>query len=327
MIAGINKIARKVLEKTEEPAVRLLLFRDVLGFSVEDSRVRAALKEISRSVHVQILKKEQRRDGGWGAFHTKPYKCRAGYYSTETAVERAVALGLDGSHPVLNKALQYILRLMDGSLSFPDYEEKNNRWSVGKRLFLAATLARIDPDNAALNRDRKLWRDIAIRAFKSGKYSPGHEAEAHLKLTGATVEGSYLVIGNRYVLNILARRQGLIPSKIEKAFFEWLWRRPEGVGYLNVPMFSNPAYLSAGQFDRWLTSFELMLRAFPTASESACKAVDWILQQADREGLWDFGGRSSGSVYFPLSGSWRRIIDRRIDWTTRILLLLRSLKS
>jgi hypothetical protein len=119
----------------------------------------------------QIL--EQWADGSWGAFHSRNTRLKQKIVTTEAGVERALALGLDAAHPILEKTTNYLLRVMNGEIPFPDRHEKNDRWKTGMRLFLASTLALIHPNHPVLDQDRKLWVSIAELTFQSGKYDKG----------------------------------------------------------------------------------------------------------------------------------------------------------
>jgi hypothetical protein len=212
---------------------------------------------------------------------------------------------------------------MQGDADFPDREEKNDRWQTGKRLFLASTLSRIDPDHPALHRDRQLWHEIAERAFRSGRYRQRDEIEAHAELTGATVKDSYLVLGGKYQLNLLGSAPGLLSGELEKALLRWLWDRPEGIGYLGVPLMRTPPP-KPGPVERWLGSLELVSRLFPAWTQFGQPVMEWLWDQRGEAGEWDLGPRARSSATLPLSDHWRSRRNRQHDWTTRVLLLLRQ---
>ncbi|MEW5721380.1 MAG: hypothetical protein AB1817_22325, partial [Chloroflexota bacterium] len=208
---ALEKIATSVLAQNPSPVVRYRLLRDVLRRPRGNSELEQARANLDASRCVCELADEQRDDGGWNAFHSRGTKLKQKIASTEVGVERALALGLDASHPILQKARAYIVNVMTGAIRFPDYHEKNDRWETGMRLFLASTLSLIQPDHPLLDADRKLWRAIAARTFQSGKYRAEDEIRAHAELTGATVKDSYLVLNNRYALNLLGSLPGLLP--------------------------------------------------------------------------------------------------------------------
>ena len=51
----------------------------------------------------------------------------------------------------------------------------------------------------------------------------------------------------------------------------------------------------------------------------------WRLR--DDDGLWDLGRRGSTSTWFPLADFWRKPLNRRLDWSTRVLVLLSKLSG
>jgi hypothetical protein len=321
-LTTIEHIAHSILEQEPGEVVRFRLLRDVLRTPVTDPELREAREGLDRSHHVQILAGEQREDGGWGPFHSRSTKLKQRIISTEVGVERALALGLDRSHPILHRAADYIISVMEGEIPFPDYHEKNDRWTTGMRMFLASTLSLIVPDHPLLDKNRKLWVKIVRIAFQSGWYDENDEIQAHAELTGATVKDSYLVLNGRYQLNILGSVPGLLPDWLERALLEWLWQREDGIGYLEAPLGCPPPQ-RAGDFGRWMTSLELLSRLFPRWVFRAEEAIDWLWNERDDSGLWDFGSRASTSTTLPLSNSWHRRENRVFDWTTRVLVLLR----
>ena len=324
-IIKLSEIIQKceaLLELNPSPAAKLRLLRDIIQISPRNPELQSTIADINHSKQVRILLDEQKEDGGWGAFHSRSTTSKAKIASTESGVERAINLGLDKNHEGLIKVKNYLLSVMVGSIQFPDYFEKNDRWETGMRLFLSSTLSLIDPDNEDLNKDRNLWREIAIRTFKSGDYSEMDEIEAHRELTGTSVKESYLKINNRYSLNILGSKKKLLPSKIEQALMNWLGSIEEGIGYLEMPLSAKPPLNNPGQVDRWFTSLELISRSKFHPPPYFIEQLMWIWKQQDSDGLWDFGSRSASSTFHPLADNWRIKKNRKIDWSVRVLLLL-----
>lgn len=297
--------------------------RDVLKLSPDSPELKEAHENLKHSRCIQELAAEQWFDGSWGVFHSRSTRLIQKIPSTEVGVERARALGLDGSHPILQKVASYILNIMQGNIPFSDYPEKNDRWQTGVRLFLASTLSLIHPDHSVLEPDRWLWCEIATRTFQSGQYLEEDEINAHAMLTGATVKDSYLVIGNRYQLNILGSIQGTLSRELEMELLRWLWSRRQGIGYLEVPLYSPPPH-KPGIVDRWLASLEMLARLFPSWVQFAQPSIDWIWAQRNTQGYWDFGPKPSSMAHLPLSDTWKERDNRQIDWTTRVLILLRQ---
>jgi hypothetical protein len=323
MIDDVETTAAKILDQAPGIVVRYRLLRDVLKRGPDCPELRQAKDDLKHSLHVQELDREQWKDGGWGAFHSRSTRRKQKIPSTEVGVERALSLGLDASHPILQKALAYILSIMQGDITFPDYHEKNDRWQTGMRLFLASTLSLIHPHHSTLNDDRELWHEIAKRTFQSGKYSEQDEIDAHAELTGATVKDSYLVLNSRYQLNVLGSTPGMLSEELETTLLRWLWTRPAGIGYLEIPL-NQPPPTKPGPFDRWLASLEMLARLFPTWVRLAQPSIEWLEQQRDEHGYWDFGPRPSSVSFLLLLDNWRNRQDRLFDWTTRVLVLLKK---
>ncbi|OGO17488.1 MAG: hypothetical protein A2Z14_17230 [Chloroflexi bacterium RBG_16_48_8] len=323
MIDVIEETSLKILEQTTGVVVRYCLLRYVLKKAPDCPEVQQAKDNLKHSRCIQELEKEQWADGGWGAFHSRSTLLKQKIPSTEVGVERALALGLDASHPILQKASAYILDIMRGKIAFPDYYEKNDRWQTGMRLFLTSALSLISPDHPDLNSDRELWHEIARRTFQSGRYRQEDEIKAHNDLTGATIKDSYLVLSSRYQLNILGSIPGMLSEELEAALLQWLWEKPDGIGYLEIPL-NQPPPTKPGPFDRWLTSLEMLSRLFPTWVRFARSSIEWLWKQRDEQGYWDFGSRPSSIAFMPLSDHWRERQNRLYDWTIRILILLRK---
>lgn len=319
----MEEIAVRILEERPGPVVQYRLLRDVLKVSRNSTRLKRAKDNLQYSQSIGELAAEQRPDGGWGAFHSRDTESKQRVPTTEVGVERALSLGLDASHPILQQVLFYIVSIMQGDIGFPDNYEKNNRWKTGMRMFLAATLSRIHPTHPILDRDRRLWHEIAIRTLQSGAYNARDEVNAHLELTGAYVKDSYLVLNHRYQLNILGSIPRTISEELETALLQWLWEKLDGIGYLGVPLYEAPSAKPAS-VDNWFTSLEMMSRLFPTWVNFAKPSIEWLWKQRNGEGFWDFGPRPRGKVFLPLSDNWRRRKNRMWDWSTRVLLLLKS---
>ncbi len=83
---------------------------------------------------------------------------------------------------------------------------------------------------------------------------------------------------------------------------------------------------SWGRLERWFLSQEL-LAGYPSWRVLAAGMMQWLCEARRPNGMWDFGSRVSNTLVLPMSESWRRRGARQNDWTTRVLLLLRSFYS
>lgn len=319
---AIQGTARRILQEDPDPVVRFRILRDVLNVPADTDALRNARREMLRSRWILELENEQREDGSWGRFHSA-MKTKGRIGTTEAAVERGLAVGLEASDPILRATTNYLSRVLNGLIDFPDPPERNNRWGTGKQLFAAATLARIHPTLPILDRTWELWATIARHTFASDRYDQEAEVRAHQMLTGASVKDSYLVLNNRYQLALLGSRAARLSRTLEHALVDWVWHKDDGVGYLKIPLSNPPLRPTPGMLDRLFTSLEL-LSYFPSWRRYAETLVRWLWTRRDDEGFWDFGPRASMSVYFPLSESWRGKRGRQHDWSTRVLALVRN---
>ena len=320
----IEEIAKKVLQENPNKVVRYLLLRDVVREPIESQKLIEAELALSDSLCIKELEKEQRDDGSWGAFHSRSVKGKEKIPSTEVGVERALTLGLDSSHPILRRAGDYIINILEGRIPFPDYHEKNDRWKTGMNLFLCSTLSLIHPEHPILDATRKLWLQIAQRTFSFGSYNENDEIAAHKELTGATVKDSYLVLNSRYHVILLGSEERYLPKTLENLYIKWIWNLKEGIGYLEIPLFKIPPIDKPGLLDRWFVSHELLSRFYPRIwSNLVHNDIKWLWNNQNKELFWNFGSRASTQHYFPLSDSWRYKNNKQFDWTARVLILLR----
>lgn len=317
----IQETAGKIILQNPGPVVRMRLLRDVLHLPFESEEVQQAREELEKSRWVQLIEKEQWPDGSWGRLHSQDSCTMQKIPTTEYGVERALALGLDADHPVLQNTLRYLVELLTGKIECRDRAEVNDRWATGVQLFTGSTLSRIKADDAILDDVWQLWVDIARRTFESGTYNPEAEIYAHHELTGASVKNSYLVISNRYALNLLSSRPVALPCDLEADLLKWLWHKEDGIGYLEESIFRQPTRQKPGRLERWFSSLEL-LSCFPSWGNLAGETIQWLWEERTSEGLWDFGQRVSSCVVLPSSDSWRSKTTRKLDWSTRILVLL-----
>jgi len=338
----IKEVAENILTNTPDPVVKLRLLRDVLRRPLDSTEVIQAKTNLSKSRWVHELESEQWSDGSWGRFHTMDTNKKQKIATTENGVSRALALGLDASHPILRKAAAYITCILEGTSKWRDRQEVSwgQSWvDSGVRLISAATLAQIQPDLPILDGVWDLWHTIIRRAFPSGKYNREQEIQAQLDLLGIRIISKYareqikrgraLRAFSKYHIALLSSRADRLPHQLEKAYVTMIWNLDNGISYLEVPLTISPARLLSrhpSRFDAWLSSIEL-LTPFASWRELARDSIGWLWEQRNEKGFWDFGPRKSLSTYFPMSESWRKKKAREFDWTTRILTLLRKYYS
>ncbi|MBI4878074.1 MAG: hypothetical protein HY812_00220 [Planctomycetes bacterium] len=317
----LARTAERLLRQDPDPVVRLRLLRDVLRLAPGDPLLVRARSAAASSRWVALLRRQQRPDGSFGRLHSAGTRSTGRVSTTETGVQRALALGLHPRHPVLERAAQHLAALLRGTARFPDPPEKNDRWATGSRLFAAATLALIRPDARTVREAAAPWREILKRTFASSRYDAGAEIRAHRELTGASVAGSYLTLDSAYHLRLIGARAADVPITLQRAWLRWLWERPGGIRYLSAPLPPRGALPGPGAWDRWLSSLEL-LTPFAAARPLLAPALSWLCAFQDAAGSWDLGAAPPRSTALPLSSTRWTATVRRQDWTARVLCLL-----
>jgi len=334
LVPCLSRAEHRLRAADLDPVVRLLLLRDVLALPEASPELKDARASASTSVHVRRLQAAQLPDGSWGPFHSMRSAQRARVPTTEAGVTRALALGLEDTHPVLRRAGDYIERILANAEPFPDRAEVNARWPIGTTLFAAGTLARFRPASALLAEPRSYWTEVATATFASGRHDPEAELACHRSLSGLNIrELRYLELGNAYALALLGSCPGLMAENVERAYCRWLWTRcvpHPGPGYLQVDLDHLPPPHKPGLWDRWLAAQQLMA-SLPTWARLADSVLGELVAVVRSDGLWDFGPRPPGSPRLPLSESWRTKGVRAHDWTVRVLglaaRLIRSVAS
>lgn len=317
-VRDIAEQGERLLTLDPDPAPRLRILRDILNRPGDDADLAAARSGVLDSRWMTEISEEQREHGGWSRFHSMDSRSSSRIRTTEQAVARCLDVGLSTRDPVLQETVGYLEKLLGGEVPFPDPAEKNDRWPVGRELFIGSTLADIEPDNPQLEPIYARWLEIAERTFSSGRYSAEDELEAHLALTGArTMRNSYLVLDNKYAVSLLGHVQARLSGATERAFVAWLLSLP-GLRYIGVPARRPPASLAGRAAGGWVRTHQILsqFRSWPRM------AADEMIELAalrDEEGLWDLGPGSR----LQISESWRRRSSRKIDSSVFALVLLK----
>jgi hypothetical protein len=269
---------------------------------------------------VRELEAAQEPNGIWGRFHSQDSRLKRRFPTTENAVWRALALGLDKESDILKRAAGYMVRYLQGLEEWTDPPEKHEGWPVNIRFVTAGTLARIDRFHPQLDEFWRLWAEIAGRVFCSGQFDAEAERQAHRDLNGIVTKNKYLKLWMMYPLILLSSTQNKLPPDLEGALLDWIWHREEGIYYMyGGPLDRFPA-IGSKQFPGWLETVDVLSNF--AGWRSVCRAaIDWIWEQ-QRDGGRDFGPFTL--PYFPLSESWRKPFNRQIDCTTYVLIMLRK---
>jgi hypothetical protein len=311
----IHRSARALLEANPNGIVAYRLLREVLRVPADDSELVRAKNAALNGGLVHQLEQAQLPDGSWGRFHSQDTKKKTVFRTTEEAIDRAFALGIEPNEGVLARVRQYTLELLCGDADLTDWTEKNEAFPLLIKYIVAGRLAQIDPTSKILESFWTYMADIANQAFSSGNYRLDDEENAYLQLFGIHVPGGFLE--SQHALWILSSRN--LPKQLDQALVKWIWGKSDGMRYLRASLPEPKTYRIA----YWLRSMNIISR-FDSWQEVSTDTLNHLWGLRDEEGRWDFGSKIARSVDFPLSETWRRSTKRRMDYSTCMLVLLRK---
>lgn len=307
--------ARVILHSQPDSIPAYRLQHEVLRLPADDHELRVTKEAVSSSKWLKQLDAAQLPDGSWGRFHSQDTKKKTIFRTSEEAIDRAFALGLGPDHPVLAQARIHIENVLTGGACITDREEKNQAWPWLIKLILAGRLAQIDPTNQVLDPYWEFLAEVTRQAFASGNYCLEDEAQAYLHISGVHVPQGFLE--SQHALWILSAHA--LPTKLEHALVKWIWHKPDGIRYLRTPL----SQLQPRLIAYWLRSMNILTR-FQTWREVSTITLNTLWSQRDGDGLWDFGSQVARCSDFPLSESWRKGMNRKVDYSTCMLALLRK---
>ena len=291
--------------------------RDILGKSVTTEDMIELKKKVLSSDHVKKVLEEQLEDGSWGRFHSMNTSSKDPF-TTEKALRRLLHLGLDKTDEPIIKAVGYMESYLKGEIELRDYREKKHDWTLLTHLFVATWLLRIDEKNILALEIAGKWAKVIENAFKDGCFNQEAYYKAYDTILKPEKNKSYWFIENFYVVSILKDKLNPIT---EKFFLNHLLNHPKGIyyiysDYLNTP----PEVFRNREANRYLEAIELI--ADYEYKEVRGFILPWLEENKTLDDLWDMSKIVKDNMVFPLSNSWRKEINRKIDTTVRILKLI-----
>lgn len=325
-LKDLKAAAGKILALNPDPVPRFRLLRDVLHANPASNDYRRAEKSLQTSKWIALLKSSQQPDGTWGRFHSQDTTVKQPFLTTEAAVATALACGLDGRSPILRKLQKTLLKYMDGRLCWPDPAEKHDNpqawFDVVVPYLSAGVMAQIERCHPRLEKYWAVWAEAVKIAFQSGKYDRRKEIEALNRLQKCRRKnpGPFHV---KYPLLILSATEHRLPASLERRLLDFVLHFPSGIYYIYDKKISEPSPISSKRFWGWFQAHKLLSR-FRLWRELAEDAVNWIWAQRTEDGFWDLGRKVYRRPHssFPLSESWRRPENRKIDCSVEMLVLL-----
>jgi hypothetical protein len=210
-LAQVQKSACVLLTVNPKAILAYRLLREVLRVPPNDPELAQVKKAVLKSKWVRQLEQSQLSDGSWGRFHSQDTKKKTVFRTTEDAIDRTFALGLEPSDRVLSRVSGYIQDVLQGDVQITDQIEKSEAWSLLVNFILAGRLAQIEPTHKMLYSFWTYLAEVARQAFSSGDYRLEDEAAAYLRLSGVRVPGGFLE--SQHALWILSSRR--LPHQLD----------------------------------------------------------------------------------------------------------------
>lgn len=319
---NLFELAQTIIAMDPDPVPSYQLYRN--GLLPDIDGLRACREGMLKSRHIALLEQTQLPDGSWGRFHSRDSKLRSSIPTTEIAIRRALALGLEQDHPILQKAQGYLEKVMLRKAFWPDPPEKHEGWVHSTRTITAGILSLISPDHPLLTEEKEFWLKVLEATFADGTYNPLAEREIHRVLHGVKTPGKYLKLNAAHPLWILSAAGSAIPRPLVESLLDWLWGYEGGIYYITAGPLTPFPGLGARRYPCWLNGIDLLAR-FQSRREWAKKAIEWIDSQRAEDSLCDASPTLTDPTWFPLSENWRKPHNRRIDLAVRSLLCLQKL--
>jgi len=322
-LAEVESLGRQLLARTHQPVPRFRLLRDVIGEDPTSEVMQNAHTALLSSNWYKELARSQYPDGSWGRFHSRNSALKLHFPTTELALYRARALGLNKEDDLIGRSVRLMEAILNGQASWQDPPEKHEGWALNTRFITAATLALFEPTNALLPELAERWVSVVKATFVIGTYDAQTEQEAHLIINGIHTKGKYLKLAGLYPLILLSLPTVQLDSAIENALMHYVCKKFAGIYYVyGAKLLTSPPQTDR-HFQGWLNGLDLICR-FPTGRALCAPLFDWLWQQQSAVGDWDFGPAARKDLAFPLSESWQNGTDRKIDCSISVLSLFRK---
>jgi len=313
--------AEELLKYDLDVIPKYLLMRDILKVDKYNEEMINIKNKVLETKWVKNITKLQWKDGSWGRFHSMNTSSKLSI-TTEVALRRLLILGLDKDDEAIQRALIYMKQFLNRELDLRDYKEKKHDWDLLTRLFVATWILRIEPSNAEATAIAKDWAKVITYAFSEDKYNREAYKEAYME-THKPQKGKVLWGFQNYYL--VALLPGFLEPMIESKYLDYIMTEEKGIYYIyDGNLHLNPVDFSSKEANRYIYAYELLSR-YSCGRIKSQNFINWIKGNISEDGFWDMGQTVQDKIQFPLSNSWRKTLNRKIDCTVRIQRILSQL--
>ncbi len=188
---------------------------------------------------------------------------------------------------------------------------------------LSAWIRIFDSQNPYALEIARGWGDIVEKAFVRGTYCREDDIEAFTKQQGRRPQSGFETGFGMFYHAVLL--QGVLTPKTERMFLDYYLSKQDGMYYIyDKPLNQVPGEFASRGASCYLAAMEVLAR-YETAKEKLTFVIEWLNDNKDENGQWDFGPKANDGVYFPLSDTWRKAEDRKRDCTERVNRFLNQL--
>ena len=327
-LTEIECITCRILEESQQPAVRVRLLRDILHKPKDDIALVQAKRNLEQTEWVRLLRENQTQQG---YFTRLKSELRADAFMT--ACDICFDIGLDATHPVLARAKEFAEQallegVLDTHLRVRSAETLRRDLSVFERN-LAAMLARVEPMSPWVEEVLEKWLTIAGVAFQSGTYDREAQIEATKAIFGPDYTLGHAIRYPEATLadsaTLLGSRLDLLESDLDESYVKWFVTERNDI-LRGLERLSSAATRPS---HRSLFAASILLqmdslRNFQSWGSYMGDVSEVLWQVRGSNGMWSFGSACANPHFIHrirLSDDWRGKRGMH-DWTTRILLLL-----
>lgn len=305
----------------EYPAVRYNILYTLLDVPYEDEHLAELRKEFLKCDIVEEMYACQEANGGWGPLRNKDYSVKAKIPTSGVGIDRCLYIGLTlEDRDLLFMAREYLLSFLDGT-STEGVFEANERAVPWQNAMVCNYLEGIQPYTAECDGIYNQWHYIAHQAYGSGEYSYEEDKAAQHEVF-LTREARLVPMQSEFLLK---RRERLAPG-IEDAMLRHLGGHANANGHFwdKTPE-KLPEEFKHKQMRRWMHTFNY-INQFRGSGLYLHHAVDWLLDQTEEHGLWDWGPQTNDPWgyfgYFSCNRHYQH--NRVVNGTMEILKFLKK---
>lgn len=276
--------AEALLHFCEYPAVKYKVLFSFYNTPYRDEALSALREEFLKSDIVEEMYQTQDINGGWGKLRSKDYSVKAKIPTSGVGIERCLYIGLTiEDRDILFMASEYLQELLHGTGGEGAFE-KNERANPWQRAIVCNLLEAITPNHPLCDETYRQWLYIAGRAYEEGEYSYEKDKAAQHEV--------FLTKESRLVpmqSELLLKRRQEIAETLEETMLRHLGKNAYENGYFweKTPD-KLPDSFVYKQTRRWFKTFNY-INQFRGSKIYLENAVEWLLENAREDGLWDWG--------------------------------------